>query len=57
LRPGGVLALEIGETQGGDALALVRGAATDAGGAAYDDAALHRDYAGKDRVIVARRGD
>ena len=50
LRPDGVLALEIGETQGGEALALV------AGHGAYRDATLWKDYAGKDRVIVARRG-
>lgn len=49
LLPGGVLALEIGDTQGPEALAL----ATE--NAAYRDAALFKDYAGKDRVIVARR--
>jgi release factor glutamine methyltransferase len=49
LRPGGALALEIGETQGAEALALV------GAHGAYGDAALSKDYAGKDRVIIARR--
>ncbi len=49
LRPGGVLAFEIGETQGAEALALV------AARREYRDAALSKDYAGRDRVVVARR--
>jgi release factor glutamine methyltransferase len=49
LRPGGVLALEIGETQAGGVRRLLEDAAE------YDRLALHKDFAGKDRVFVARR--
>lgn len=49
LRPGGTLGMEIGETQGEAVLALVRGAE------GWEDARVEKDYAGKDRVLVARR--
>ncbi len=49
LGPRGVLALEIGDTQGAAALNLI------ASHGAYDDVLLAKDYAGRDRVVVARR--
>ena len=49
LAPQGVIALEIGETQGAQAVALL------AESGRYDDIVLSKDYAGKDRVIVARK--
>ena len=48
LRPDGVLVVEIGETQGEATAALAR----DAGFATAD---IHRDLAGRDRALVARR--
>lgn len=51
LRPRGVLALEIGETQGAQVADLF------AASARYDDIALSKDYAAKDRVYIARRKD
>jgi release factor glutamine methyltransferase len=50
LRPGGALALEIGETQGTAVLAL-------AAAAGYADPILSRDHAGKERIVVARRSE
>ena len=47
LRDGGVLALEIGERQGADVLAILRDA--------YADIDVRHDLAGRDRVVVASR--
>jgi release factor glutamine methyltransferase len=49
LAPQGVLALEIGDTQGPQVLSLL------AESGRYDDITLSKDYAGKDRVVVARK--
>ncbi|MFN0149899.1 MAG: N5-glutamine methyltransferase family protein [bacterium] len=51
LRPRGVLALEIGDTQGAQVGELL------AASARYDDITLTQDYAAKDRVYLARRKD
>jgi release factor glutamine methyltransferase len=47
LRPGGAVALEIGETQG----AAIRAAASEAG---FVTVEVHADLAGRDRVVMAR---
>jgi release factor glutamine methyltransferase len=48
LEPGGLLAVEIGSRQGPQVVALVANAGLDA-------VTVHRDLAGHDRVVVARR--
>jgi release factor glutamine methyltransferase len=48
LRPGGLLAMEIGERQGAEVTATLRGAA-------YEDVTVRRDLAGRDRVVRGRR--
>ena len=48
LRPGGSLVVEIGDEQGGAAVAL----AEEAG---LVDVAVHADLSGRDRVLAARR--
>lgn len=47
LAPGGILALEIGETQGEDVVALCAGAGL--------DARVEQDLAGRDRYVIATR--
>lgn len=47
LKKGGWLVLEIGETQAGQVLKL-------AGDCSFNPSAVRRDYAGKDRVLIAR---
>lgn len=49
IRPGGLLALEVGDQQAGMVMAAVEGA----GG--YDDVSVRRDLAGRQRVVLARR--
>jgi release factor glutamine methyltransferase len=49
LRTPGALVIEIGETQGAAVLTLARAAG-------FADSEVHRDAAGRDRVLVARRG-
>jgi release factor glutamine methyltransferase len=49
LEPGGALVLELAPAQAGPLSAA-------AGAAGYDGVAVHRDLAGRDRVLVARRG-
>ena len=49
LRPGGLLVVEVGETQGDAAIDLARGAG-------FDDVRVVPDLAGRDRVLLARRG-
>lgn len=49
LKPGGRIFLEIGEEQGG----LVEGLLGDAG--AYEEINIRKDYAGTDRVVIARK--
>lgn len=48
LKPGGCLALEIGDTQGTAVQELFEASAR------YESVTLSRDFAGKDRVVVAR---
>ncbi|MDH3424584.1 MAG: peptide chain release factor N(5)-glutamine methyltransferase, partial [Gemmatimonadota bacterium] len=47
LRPGGLLALEVGVGQAGPVVDLVGSTG------AYDDARVHKDLAGKDRIVTA----
>lgn len=47
LKPGGVLAVEIGETQAEDAAALFRAAG-------LGDISIHKDWAGLDRAVTAK---
>jgi release factor glutamine methyltransferase len=47
LRPGGVVACEMGETQGNVVRALFAG---------LDEVRIHRDFAGRDRFVTGRRG-
>jgi len=49
LRPGGLLALEIGEGQAESVVALLDGAGD------YEDTTVHRDLAGKKRIVTARK--
>jgi release factor glutamine methyltransferase len=49
LRPGGLLALEIGEGQAEGVVELVDEAR------AYEDTTVHRDLAGKKRIVTARK--
>jgi release factor glutamine methyltransferase len=49
LRPGGLLAMEVGLGQAGPVVALLE----TAGG--YDDARIRRDYTGRERMVLARR--
>jgi release factor glutamine methyltransferase len=49
LPPGGILALEIGETQGERVKALLTGSGR------WTEARIERDLAGKDRYAMARR--
>lgn len=48
LRPGGMLALEIGERQGPEVAALLEGSG-------YRDVAVLKDLAGRDRIVRGRR--
>jgi release factor glutamine methyltransferase len=50
LEPGGALVLELAPAQAGPLSALAEGAG-------YDGVAVHRDLAGRDRVLVARRAE
>jgi len=49
LRPGGLLALEVGAGQAGLVVTAVEG------GGEYDDVSVRRDLAGRQRVVLARR--
>ncbi|MDP2959658.1 MAG: peptide chain release factor N(5)-glutamine methyltransferase [Longimicrobiales bacterium] len=49
LRPGGLLALEVGAGQAGLVMAEVEGRS------GYDDVRVRRDLAGRERVVLARR--
>jgi release factor glutamine methyltransferase len=49
LKPGGLLALEIGEGQAEGVVELV----DEAG--AYEDTTVHRDLAGRKRMVTARK--
>ena len=49
LKPGGLLALEIGEGQAEGVVELVDGAG------AYEDTTVHRDLAGRKRMVTARK--
>jgi len=49
LKPGGLLALEIGEGQAEGVVQLVDGART------YEDTTVHRDLAGRKRMVTARK--
>jgi release factor glutamine methyltransferase len=49
LRPGGLLALEVGAGQAGLVVSAVEG------GGEYDDVSVRRDLAGRQRVVLARR--
>jgi release factor glutamine methyltransferase len=49
LRPGGLLALEMGETQGAQLVARIEAAGE------YGTARVIRDYAGRERIVMAER--
>lgn len=51
LRPGGLLAMEHHETQGAELVAAAGATGL------FEDAVVHRDHAGRDRVLTARRTD
>lgn len=51
LRPGGLLALEIGADQGAAVMALLTGSLD------WRDVALQQDYAGHDRIVLAEKAD